>query len=263
MGADLFARFPDLADLADDVLGYPIRELCASDPDARLGRTRFSQPAIYVVNALARRTLEPADVYLGHSLGEYNALEAAGVFDFATGLELVRERARLMDAVDGSMIAVMGLSAVDVQGELEARPELGAAVAVDNGPANVVVAALGDGAELAAAMREAGALGVRPLLVSGPFHTPYMAGAAESFREVLAAARFHAPAVPVFANRHARPHTPETLVDDLTEQITHPVLWRQSIEALAGASFEEAYGSILTTLTRQIQRHQAKVGGPR
>ncbi|WP_116041218.1 ACP S-malonyltransferase [Amycolatopsis palatopharyngis] len=268
MGAELFDRFPELVEQADEILGYSIRELCVGDPGGRLGRTRFSQPAIYVVNALARRAMDgPADVYLGHSLGEYNALEAAGVFDFATGLELVRERARLTDAVEGSMTVVMGLSAEAVEDVLNARDDLQASIAAFNGPANVVVAAPGDGGDVVAAMWGAGALRVRPLLISGPFHTRHMAGAAKAFGELLrrASARLHAPRIPVIANRHARPHESESLVVDLTEQITHPVLWSQSIEGLLGSGvhFHEAYGATLTTLTRQIQRHHSRIGGLR
>src|SRR5215510_1403728 len=93
MGADLFVRFADWTREADRVLGYSIRELCLDDPRSELGLTAFTQPALFVVNAMAfRARMEDgaaAPAFLaGHSLGEYNALVAAGVFDFATGLDL-------------------------------------------------------------------------------------------------------------------------------------------------------------------------------
>src|SRR5690242_17412330 len=101
MGAALFDRFPDWTAIADDALGYSIRELCVEDPQQRLALTAFTQPALFVVNAMTfRARVEdggPAPAFVaGHSLGEYNALLAAGVFDFPTGLALVKRRGELM-----------------------------------------------------------------------------------------------------------------------------------------------------------------------
>ena len=96
MGADLFDRFPDWAAEADEVLGYSIRELCLEDPRGELGQTAFTQPALFVVNAMSYRArmadgaAAPPAFVAGHSLGEYNALLAAGVFDFSAGLRMVR-----------------------------------------------------------------------------------------------------------------------------------------------------------------------------
>src|SRR6187399_1681434 len=89
MGAALFDRFPDWTQSADDVLGYSIRELCVDDPRGELVLTRFTQPALFTVNAMTYRARlengKPAPAFVaGHSLGEYNALLAAGVFYFAT-----------------------------------------------------------------------------------------------------------------------------------------------------------------------------------
>lgn len=99
MGRELFERFPAETAIADRVLGYPIAELCLNDPERRLNRTEFTQPALYVVSALAyldqvaRDPVAP-DCLVGHSLGEYTALFAAGVFDFETGLRLVQPARR-------------------------------------------------------------------------------------------------------------------------------------------------------------------------
>ncbi|CAM5456665.1 hypothetical protein SVIOM342S_01733 [Streptomyces violaceorubidus] len=99
MGQGLFDRFPEYVAAADRVLGESVRDLCLDDPDGRLNRTRWTQPALYVVNALAcaQALAEgPApDVLAGHSLGEYNALLAAGCFDFETGLRIVCRRGEL------------------------------------------------------------------------------------------------------------------------------------------------------------------------
>src|SRR5262245_51615180 len=103
----------------DAILGYSMRKLCLEDAENRLKETQFTQPSLYVVNALhyykaVSQGARPA--YLaGHSLGEYNALLAAGVFDFLTGLRLVKKRGELMSqARNGGMGAVIGLDAMTI-----------------------------------------------------------------------------------------------------------------------------------------------------
>jgi malonyl CoA-acyl carrier protein transacylase len=100
----------------DSILGYSMRKLCLEDTDNRLKETQYTQPSLYVVNALhyykaISQGVLPTYV-AGHSLGEYNALLAAGVFDFLTGLRLVKKRGELMSqAKNGGMGAVIGLGA--------------------------------------------------------------------------------------------------------------------------------------------------------
>jgi len=105
MGADLFDRFPEKLSLASAVLGYDLKELCLNDPEGNLSQTHYTQPALFTVNALSyahciSEETQP-DYVLGHSLGEYNALHAAGVFDFETGLKLVEKRGELMSQAKG------------------------------------------------------------------------------------------------------------------------------------------------------------------
>ena len=115
MGGELFDRFPEQVAIADAELGYSIPDLCLRDPLNRLNQTLFTQPALFVVNALAflnylSETGKLPGTAAGHSLGEYNALFAAGVFDFQTGIRLVKHRANLMArASGGGMAAVVGL----------------------------------------------------------------------------------------------------------------------------------------------------------
>ncbi|MEU6618771.1 acyltransferase domain-containing protein, partial [Streptomyces parvus] len=114
MGAGVLDRYPDLVRQADEILGYPVREVCLRGAEPGLTDTRSVQPALFVVNALswlARREEGPAPDYLaGHSLGEYDALFAAGCFDFATGVRLTRRRGELMGrAGGGGMLAVVGV----------------------------------------------------------------------------------------------------------------------------------------------------------
>src|SRR5207244_4392938 len=119
MGQGLFDEVPEYAAFEKDVdaiLGYSMRKLCLEDAENRVKETQFTQPSLYVVNALhyykaAAEGTRP-DYLAGHSLGEYNALLAAGVFDFLTGLRLVKKRGELMSrAKNGGMGAVIGLSA--------------------------------------------------------------------------------------------------------------------------------------------------------
>ena len=122
MGAELFKRYPQLVEQADEVLGYSIKTLCLEDPRSELSQTQFTQPALFIVNALSYLAriddgeAQP-DFVAGHSLGEYDALFAAGVVDFEQGLRLVQRRGALMSQVrGGGMAAVVGL---DEQGVLD------------------------------------------------------------------------------------------------------------------------------------------------
>lgn len=266
MGKDLFAAFPELTGLAEDILGHSLRRLCLEDPDGVLGHTRFTQPAVYTVNALAhrRRLLDggpPADVLLGHSLGEYNALEAAGVCDFATGLRLVVERARLMDATPGGMIAVSGIAGDTIEETLRLLDAPGLHLAALNAPHQVVLAGSEEALRRAVpGLRDAGARAVTPLKVSGPFHTPQLTAAAEEFAATLMAVpRWHTPAVPVIANHTALPHAVPRIVTDLTRQIDHPVLWAPSVVRVLDRDPDTTFveigdGTTLLSLVRQTRR---------
>jgi len=135
MGRGLFEDFRDLCRQADEVLGYSVETLCLENPERLLNRTEYAQPAIYVVNALyylslRRQDLPPADYLAGHSLGEYNALFAAGAFDFHTGLTLVKRRADLMGKADGGgMAAVVGVSETAIKATLEMNNAAGVVIA--------------------------------------------------------------------------------------------------------------------------------------
>src|SRR4051812_36667715 len=113
MGENLFDEFPELTKKADKILGYSIKELCLNDSDSKLNQTQYTQPALYVVNALSYQKKikdegKQPDYLAGHSLGEYNALQAAGIFSFEDGLKLVKKRGELMSqAKNGGMAAIL------------------------------------------------------------------------------------------------------------------------------------------------------------
>ncbi|MEU7141068.1 ACP S-malonyltransferase [Nocardia sp. NPDC046473] len=236
MGKELFDEFPDLMREADAVLGYSVRDICMEPGGARIARTRYAQPAIYTVNVLTylrfqrKSPLRPSYL-LGHSLGEYCALYAAGAFDFATGLELVARRGELMAEADsGAMAAVVGLTAEQVEA---ATPGDGVWVANLNTPHQVVISG---GTEQIHSARDdflaAGATRYVVLPVSGAFHSPLMAAAQARFAEVLAAAALRDLRIPVVANLSGELHTDAGLRASLAAQISAPVRWADSIRLL-------------------------------
>ena len=265
MGGSLFDEYQELTARASAILGYSVRELCLEDPNRQLAQTRYTQPALYVVNALTylRRLNERGkgpDYVAGHSLGEYNALFVAGVFEFETGLELVKRRGELMAlASGGAMAAVIGLRAERIEGILEESGLRSIRIANLNSPSQTVIA--GTEADIGQARSIFEAAGVEayiPLNVSGAFHTPQMDAAREEFREFLEGFEFSEPAIPVISNVHANPYGKALVKENLVEQITHPVRWTESIQYLrrrGEMEFEEiGPGTVLTRLIAQIQK---------
>ncbi|MBM9624843.1 ACP S-malonyltransferase [Streptomyces zhihengii] len=276
MGRSLFARFPDLLRRADQVLGYPVEELCRDNPDRRLSETAYAQPAIYVVNALhwsaAQEDLPPADFLAGHSLGEYSALFAAGAFDFETGLTLVQRRAELMGQISGGgMAAVVGLPEQVVEEILKRHDAAGVVIANYNAPEQVVLS--GSHQELARIKpffeKAEGVRGFIPVRVSGPFHSPAMAPAAARFRDLLASVDLAALRTPVVSNVTGRPFGPDAqdIRDLLADQIAQPVRWTDCIRHLLNAgvsTFTELSDTkVLTALIDRITAAHQPAPDPR
>lgn len=263
MGAEFFSAFPELVDKASNILGYSLRQLCLEDPQERLNQTQFTQPALYVVNALSylartEQQREKPDFVAGHSLGEYNALFAAGVVDFETGLRLVQRRGELMArASGGGMAAVVGLPLEKLQAILARAPAVD--IANLNTPMQTVIA--GPTVELEALRQpllDAGARSVMPLKVSAPFHSRYMEPARREFSAFLEGFRFSAPRVPVIANVDARPYTSTNIRDNLSKQITAPVRWVETMRWLLQTAQQPTFqevgpGTVLAGLLKKIQ----------
>ncbi len=274
MGADLFDAFPEEVAEADAILGYSVRELCLDNPEGRLRRTEFTQPALYVVEALSclrRRQEDPAppDFLVGHSLGEYTALFAADAFDFGTGLRLVARRGELMGrATGGGMVAVLGMDVDAVERLLDEAGLTDLDIANHNTPEQTVLA--GPAADLDRARAAFEDRGARVVLlnVSAPFHSRYMRAAADEFQELLDATEFRPPRIPVIANLDARPYRPEHLRRTLTEQITGRVHWVDTIRSLMGVdqgdfTFEElGPGKALTKMVAKIRELATPLPAP-
>ena len=274
MGGDLFERFPEMTETASRILGYSIRELCVDDPRGELGQTQFTQPALFVVNALMFRARmedgEPVPAFVaGHSLGEYNALFAAGCFDFATGVTMVRERGALMGRVSGGgMSAVIGLEPEKIQDVLH-RCEEGRRLDVANFNSFEQTVIAGPKEDLDAvkpALEAAGARMVVPLNVSAPFHSRYMRDAQREFGEFLKQFALDPPFIPVISNVRARPYEGDMVRATLAEQIGNSVRWLESMLYLLDQPdpefVEVGPGQVLTKLLRQIQK-RAKGKGQR
>ncbi|MET9968868.1 ACP S-malonyltransferase [Streptomyces sp. NPDC006356] len=238
MGADVLDRYPGLVREADEILGYSLREVCLKGAEPGLKDTRSVQPALFVVNALgflARLEDHPAPDWLaGHSLGEYDALFAAGSFDFATGVRLVRRRGELMGrAGGGGMLAVLGAEPDRIHEVLRRSGIDDVDAANRNSASQMVLAGPQESLRAAAqALRTDASVRCVPLQVSAPFHSRYMARAAAEFDSFLAGIDFADPRIPVIANVTARPHPPGGVRELLARQVAAPVCWWESMSLL-------------------------------
>ncbi|WP_437300180.1 ACP S-malonyltransferase [Sorangium sp. So ce426] len=265
MGEGVFQQFPELVAKADEILGYSVRQLCLENPDNRLGQTQYTQPALYVVNALTylRLAQEAGDApafVAGHSLGEYNALFAAGAFDFETGLRLVQRRGELMARVEGGgMAAVIGLSEAMVQRVIEENQLQAIDLANINSPRQIVISGRRDAVERARPVFEsAGAQSYIQLPVSGAFHSRYMEPAEGELTAFLRQFQYADLRIPVVSNAEAALYTRDRIVELLAKQLTQPVRWTATVQFLLRegmAEFVEAGpGNVLTKLIEKIRK---------
>jgi len=268
MGKTLAERYPAAArafDEASEALGIDLRKLCSDGPQDDLDRTANAQPAIVTTSIAALRAAQEEalpggdPICLGHSVGEYSALVAAGALDLADAVRLVRRRGELMQAADaaGGMAAVIGLDARAIERAISGTSVV---VANDNAPGQVVIsgplAALGDAT---AALKAAGARRVLPLRVSGAFHSPAMRAVASDLRRAIDAVAWREMHYRVIANVDAAPHEHARDFAELLErQVWSPVRWAASVERASadGATtfVEFGAGNVLTGLVKRIVR---------
>jgi [acyl-carrier-protein] S-malonyltransferase len=275
MGQDLYETYPEARatfDQADEVLGFALSDLCFNGPGEILKGTINTQPAIFVTSVALLRALEskksqtPGFV-AGHSLGEYSALVAAGAMDLATGLQLVRERGRLMkeagERSPGGMAAVLGLETEAVNDVCRrAREETGGVIQVANynSPGQIVISGDFRTRDVAIELAKAeGARRVVPLAVSIASHSPLMECIVDEFRQAVEAVEFRRPAVPVVANVSAAPlESVEALREELVQQLTSPVRWVESIRYMIGQGVTEFVEigpkDVLKKLMRRIDK---------
>ena len=256
----------------DEALSDKLSRIMWEGPAETLTLTQNAQPALLAVSIATLRALETevgidlardTAFVAGHSLGEYSALAAAGVFKFADAARLVRLRGRAMqDAVPvgvGAMAALLGLE-FDAAAKIASDAAQGqiCEAANDNGGGQVVIS--GDKAAVERAVeiaRSRGAKRAMMLPVSAPFHCKLMQPAAAVMAKALADVAVKPPVVPVIANVLAAPVTePTQILRRLVEQITDTVRWRESVAFMAAhgttAFYELGSGKVLTGLIKRI-----------
>lgn len=255
---------------ASEALGWDVGELCRFGTMEELTRTDRTQLAILTCSVATWRLLQKRGltfaVAAGHSLGEYSALVATGHMSFADALAVVDVRARAMHDCglerEGTMAAVLGLEDHEVD---EVCAGIGDVWAANyNAPGQVVISgspaavrAAGDAAKARGAKR------VLPVPVSGAFHTPFMAGAAEHLAEALAGVTFTpgaAEGAAFFSTTEVRYPAPEELAEVMARQLVSPVRFTESIGAIINGPHEPDHalevgpGNVLCGLMKRIHR---------
>lgn len=281
MGKDLADAFPEARAVfqeVDDALGEKLSTLMWEGPDDRLTLTANAQPALMAVSIAAIRVMEARGLKLadrvayvaGHSLGEYSALCAAGMFSLADTARLLRIRGNAMQEAtpvgSGAMAAIIGLDVDSVETSCREASEDGVCqIANDNGGGQLVISGAKAAVEKAAVFcSEKGAKRSIMLSVSAPFHSALMAPAAEIMRPALAEVAKQPLAVPVVANVTAAPVSdPQEEAALLVAQVTGRVRWAETVTWFSANGVDTLYeigsGKVLTGLVRRIDRNLGAV----
>ncbi len=251
----------------DEVLGQNLFRLMREGPDEELKLTENAQPAIMAHSIAVLRTLgvdlpSVASLVAGHSLGEYSALCAAGSFDLSTTAKLLKLRGQAMQQAvpvgEGAMAALLGADLALAQKIADAAAEgQVCTVANDNDPSQVVISGHKGAIDRAIAIaKDMGAKRAVALPVSAPFHCPLMQPAADAMQDALSYVVVSPPAVPLFANVTASQATdPDTIRNQLVEQVTGMVRWRESVANMFVAGvheFVEIGGKVLGPMVKRI-----------
>lgn len=273
MGKDLFDNFAasrEVFEEADEALGFSLSEMCFAGTAEDLALTANTQPAILTVSVAAFRAMETEgfpqpDFVAGHSLGEYSALVAAGALSFTDAVQTVRNRGTYMqEAVPvgvGAMAAILGLplETVEVACDEAAEGEICAPANI-NSPAQIVIAGNAEAVDRAIELlKQRGAKRAIKLNVSAPFHCDLMLPAQERLAADLANIEFRDLRFPIIENVTADANAKgERVRTALTEQVSSPVRWAQSVETLLAEEVETfvevGTGKVLSGLVRQINR---------
>ncbi len=255
---------------ASAVLGYDLWALCQNGPDADLGATERTQPAMLAAGVATWRVWKQKGgrqpvAMAGHSLGEYSALVCSGALDFRTAIDLVRYRGQLMQAAvplgQGAMAAILGLEDADLDAACREAAQGEVVEPVNfNSPGQVVIA--GHSTAVQRAIETAKARGAKRavlLPVSVPSHSSLMVGAAEQLARRLAEVDFRLPDVPAVYTVDVKTHaSPDGIRQSLKEQLYKPVRWADTVRAMLASGVttfvECGPGKVLTSLNRRIER---------
>ena len=270
MGQELAQQDADiqaLFDQADEVLGRKISTICFDGPEDELKQTQNAQTGIFLVSAawlikLKKAGLSPS-VLAGHSLGELSAYYAAGVFDLKTALDVIRFRgdamAKAYPSDDSAMAAVMSVEVGAIAEAVANHQDKNVVIANYNCPTQIVISGTKAGVQAVSDdLKAGGAKRIIPLNVSGAFHSPLMAKAADEFAGFLADQTFQDATTPIILNRTAQAETKaDALKANLSEQVKSSVRWTESIQTMAktvDAVIEVGPGRVLSGLVKKIDR---------
>ena len=265
----------ELMGQAIEILGFPIDRIMFNGSEEELKQTSVTQPAVFLHSVIAFKSLGPLqpDMVAGHSLGEFSALVANNTLAFADALKLVSKRAKAMqkacESVPSTMAAIIGLDDNIVEDICTGiQSETGEIIvpANYNCPGQLVISGTAKGISLACEkMKDAGAKMALVLPVGGAFHSPLMLPAKEELAAEIEATIFHPPSCPVFQNIVAIAVTdPQLIKRNLVNQLTGPVRWSQSVEAMiaGGATHftECGPGKVLQGLVKKINKEMVTDG---
>ncbi len=260
MGKGLFQKYPDETKLASSILGYDIKELCLFDHNWQLTKTKYTQPAVFVVNSLhyLEKTKNMTPSYLlGHSLGEINALLAAETFDFTTGIKIVKKRADIMHNIKGGgMAAVLGIDKKQLHKILIEEGFYDIEIVNYNSPSQTVIAGIEDRVYLAVKTFTRLGIKIVPLFITAAGHSSHMKLAAEEFGNFLKEFTFSPLKIPVISNYTALPYTNENIANLLSDQLYKPVKWIDSIHYLLNngiLTYEEIRSNKLIKMVDEIK----------
>lgn len=268
MGQALYEQSEQARELfvqANEILGFDIQSIMFEGSEEDLRRTSVTQPAIYihsVVAAMVNDLPAQAGATAGHSLGEFSALCAAGALSFGDGLKLVSIRANAMqeacDEQESTMAAILGLDdevvesiCAGIDGVVPANYNTVGQLVISGSKAGIAKAI-----EIA---QEKGARRALELAVNGAFHSPFMESARVKLAAGIEAAPFSDARIPVYQNVTAKPHTSAAEIrENLLAQLTAPVRWTQTVQALIadGATefIESGPGKVLSGLVKKVDR---------
>jgi [acyl-carrier-protein] S-malonyltransferase len=269
MGKELYENYPrakELFEYANELLGYRITEVMFRGSELELMETKNTQPAVYlycVILALTQNRVVP-DVVAGHSLGEFSALAVSGALSFEDGLNLVLNRALIAQKVcekfPTAMGAVIGFPDEYIEQRIkDIATESGEPIyfANYNGPGQVVITGSKQGIRIACKIFKAeGAKKAVPLSIGGSFHSPFMEEAGIELGEMIKNTKFNTPSCPVIQCVDGLAHSDiSEIKKNLTEHITHPVLFTKMVQTMEKMGVQEYYEvSPVDTLQKIIAR---------
>jgi len=233
MGAELFTEFKDKIKRVNEILCYSLEDLILEDENNLLNNTLFAQPALYVVSCLEymknvnENNIKP-DYLAGHSLGEFIALFAAGVYDFETGLKIVNKRAQIMSKVEnGAMATVVGEEITVVQNIVSKID--GLFIANYNSEIQTVISGTKDSIHKAQELFQERGVGYYILPINCPCHSPMLQSSASEFKSFLSSYQFKEPKIPIISNFTGREYEYKDMHDTIANQMCNPVRWKESM----------------------------------